>query len=130
MDPDAVDGVGGVWWKWQHVVADGIILSWWTKGCAACGDFLDAAFAGFDGDVFRVYEDCLEIKEVIAGNAGTDPAIILVNTPRSAQNFSDDVFEVEIGGATVLKAKSGFHIFEVMGCVTDCWIAVNQASHR
>ena len=130
LDPDAVDDVIEIRWKWQHVIANWIAVSWWTEGGAACGHSLDTTFARFDGDFFRVYEDRLEIEQVIAGNAGTDPAVVLVDTSRSAQDFPDDVCEIEIGGATILKTKIDFHIFKAMRRVDDCWIAVNQASHR
>ena len=131
MDPDAVDNVvdAGVW-EGQYVVTDGVAVSWGTEGRAACCDFLDTAFAGFDDDVFRVYEDSLEREEVVAGDAGTHPAIVLVDASRRTQDFADNVLKVPVRGAAVLEAKVGLHVVEAMGCVADGRIAVNQASHR
>ena len=128
MDPDAVDDVGGVR-NWQHVVADRIAVSWWTEGRAACCHFSDTALARFDADIFRVYEHCLELEKFRAGNAGTDPAVVLIDTSRSPQDFSDNVLEVPVGAAAVLKAEIGFYLVEAVGRVDDGRIAVDQASH-
>ena len=129
MDPDAVDDVGRVW-KWERVVADRIPVGWWTEGRAAGCYLLDSALARFDGDVFRVGEQGLKSGEIIAGDAWTDPAAVLIDTPRGPQNFADNVLEVPVGAAAVLKAEIGIHLVEAMGRVGDGRIAVNQASHR
>ncbi len=46
-----------------------------------------------------MYEHCLQIEEIIAGNAGADPAVVLVDALRSPQDFSDNVLEVPEGAA-------------------------------
>ena len=124
MDPDAVDDGASVW-EWQYVVADGVAGCRRTEGRAACCYSSDTAFAGFDGDVFGVDEYCLEGEEVVAGNAGADPAVVLVDASQSTQDFADNILEVPVGAAAVLKAEIGFHLVEAMGCVADGRIAVD-----
>ena len=129
MDSDTVDGGGGVW-TGQHIVADRIVVGGWAEGRAACGDFLDTTLTGFEGDVFRVDERCLEGGEVVAGDAGADPAVVLVDTSGGPQNLSDDVLEIPVGAAAVLEPKIGVHRVEARRGVGDSGIAVDQASHR
>ena len=102
-----------------------VTVSCWTEGRAACCYSLDTAFAGFNREVFCMDQDCLEGEEVVARNAGTNPAVILVDISRSTHDFADDVFKVPVGAAAVLEAKIGFHLVETVGCVDDGRVAVD-----
>lgn len=102
----------------------------WTEGCAARCDLLDAAPAGSEGDVFGVDEHGLESEEVVAGDARSEPAVVLVDAAGGAQDFADNAREVPVGAAGVLEAEVGVHLVETVGRVDDGRVAVDQASHR
>ena len=105
-------------------------MSGWAEGRAACCELLDAVLAGIDRDVVRVDEYCLEGEKVVAGDAGADPAVVLVDAARSTQDFADDVLKVPVGAAAVLEAKVGFCVVKAVGRIADGRVAVDEASHR
>ena len=67
----------------------------------------------------------LEGEEILGGNAGTDPAVVLVHALRGPQDFADNALKVPVCGARVLEAEVGFHAVKARGCVDDSEVAVD-----